>query len=60
VDAHQQKGQPEWFGDEEFKLRRWLVSFASGQECYRVGEFAAMEMTSAIDRVIDLFRSASD
>jgi hypothetical protein len=41
-------------------LRRWLVSFASGQGWYAVGEYVARDAQSAIDRAIAVFGSAAD
>jgi hypothetical protein len=45
--------------DEEFRLRRWLVSFASGREWYAVGEYVALDAQAAIDRAIEVFGNAS-
>ena len=35
---------------DAFRLHRWLVSFASGQEWYPVGEYVAVDAQAAIDR----------
>jgi hypothetical protein len=43
-----------------FQLRRWLVSFASGQGWYAVGEYVAMDAQAAIDRAVEVFGAASD
>jgi hypothetical protein len=59
-EACEQKGQIEPCGSDEFKLCRWLVSFASGREWYPVGEFVALDAASAIDRAIEVFGIASD
>jgi hypothetical protein len=45
---------------EDFRLRRWLVSFASGPGWYPVGEFVALDAQTAIGRAIEIFGSASD
>jgi hypothetical protein len=46
-------------GREEFKLRRWLVSFGSAQDWYHVGEFVALDADSAISRAIEVFGDAT-
>ncbi len=46
-------------GSEQFKLRRWLVSFASAQDWYAVGEFVALDADSAISRAIEVFGDAT-
>jgi hypothetical protein len=51
-----QKGQAEPCGEAATRLRRWLISFSSGREWYPVGEFAALDATSAID----VFGAATD
>jgi len=43
----------------DFKLSRWLVSFASGETWYRVGEFVAADQTTAIERAVAIFGEAS-
>ena len=43
-----------------FRLRRWLVSFASGPGWYAVGEFVALDAQAAIDRAVEVFGAASD
>ena len=45
--------------DEDFRLRRWLVSFASGRGWYPVGEYVARDAQAAIDRAIEVFGAAS-
>ena len=45
---------------EDFRLRRWLVSFASGPGWYPVGEFLALDAQAAIDRAVEVFGTASD
>jgi hypothetical protein len=45
---------------EDFRLRRWLVSFASGPGWYPVGEFVALDAQAAIDRAVEVFGTASD
>jgi hypothetical protein len=45
---------------EDLRLRRWLVSFASGPGWYPVGEFVALDAQSAIDRAVEVFGTASD
>jgi hypothetical protein len=44
---------------EDFRLRRWLVSFASGPGWYAVGEYVALDAQAAIDRAIEVFGAAS-
>ena len=44
---------------EDFRLRRWLVSFASGPGWYPVGEFVALDAQAAIDRAVEVFGTAS-
>src|SRR5438128_10449012 len=44
---------------EDFKLRRWLVSFGSAQDWYPVGEYVALDAGSAIGRAIDVFGEAN-
>jgi hypothetical protein len=46
-------------GSEQFKLRRWLVSFGSAQDWYPVGEFVALDVDSAISRAIEVFGAAT-
>ena len=60
VDAYEQKSQVASCGGDEFKLRRWLVSFASGRDWYPVGEYVAVDASSAIDRAVEIFGTASD
>jgi hypothetical protein len=45
---------------EDFRLRRWLVSFASGPAWYPVGEFVAQNAQTAIDRAVEVLGAASD
>ena len=45
---------------EDFRLRRWLVSFASGPGWYPVGEYVALDAQAAIDRAVEVFGTASD
>jgi hypothetical protein len=56
----QEKGQAEPCSEAAIRLRRWLVSFASGRDWYPVGEFAALDATSAIERAVDVFGAATD
>jgi hypothetical protein len=44
----------------DFRLRRWLVSFASGSGWYAVGEYVALDAQAAIDRAVEVFGKASD
>jgi hypothetical protein len=57
---YQQEEQAGFRSDNEVKLHRWLVSFASGGEWYPVGEFAALDAASAIERAIEIFGCAAD
>ena len=59
-NLEQEKGQAEPCGEAAIRLRRWLVSFASGRAWYPVGEFAALDATSAIERAVDVFGAATD
>jgi hypothetical protein len=45
---------------EDFRLHRWLVSFASGPGWYPVGEFVALDAQAATDRAVEVFGTASD
>jgi len=45
---------------DDFRVRRWLVSFASGQEWYSVGEFVALDAQAAIDRAVEVLGAAAD
>jgi hypothetical protein len=61
TESTREQNQPEEpCSGHEFKLRRWLVSFASGSEWYPAGEFVALNAASAIDRAIEVFGVASD
>ena len=53
------QGQVESRRDHQFRLRRWLVSFASGRKWYPVGEFVALDAAAGIDRAIEIFGPAS-
>jgi hypothetical protein len=44
--------------ENDFKLRRWQVFFASGQEWFPVDEYIALDATAAIDRAIAIFGEA--
>jgi hypothetical protein len=44
---------------DEVKLRRWLVYFSSGQNWYPVGEYVALDATTAIERAIAIFGDAA-
>ena len=57
--ASEPQGQVEPSASNEFKLRRWLVSFASGRQWYPVGEFIALDAAAGIDRAIEIFGPAS-
>jgi hypothetical protein len=46
--------------ESSVNVSRWLVSFASGQEWYPVGEFLALDGASAIERAVEIFGGASD
>ena len=48
------------FECDDFRLHRWLVSFASGREWYTVGEFLALDAQAAIDRAVEVLGAASD
>ena len=58
VDAREQN-RPVVTCGEDFRLRRWLVSFASGPGWYAVGEYVALDAQAAIDRAVEVFGTAS-
>ena len=41
--------------EDQVKLRRWQVYFSSGQKWYPVGEYVALDATTAIERAISIF-----
>ena len=45
---------------QDFRLHRWLVSFASGTGWYAVGEYVALDAQAAIGRAVEVFGTASD
>ena len=59
-DMEEEKEPVEPCSEPATRLRRWLVSFASGRAWYPVGELAALDATSAIERAIDVFGPATD
>jgi hypothetical protein len=59
-DLEEEKGKPDPCGEPAIRLRRWLVSFSSGREWYTVGEFVALDASSAVERAIDVFGGATD
>jgi hypothetical protein len=61
IDEHTQDEKPaESCLEDAVSLHRWLVSFASGQEWYAVGEYVALDAQAAIDRAVEVFGTASD
>jgi hypothetical protein len=44
---------------DDFRLHRWLVSFASGRKWYVAGEFVALDAQAAIDRAVEILGAAS-
>ena len=56
----QHEEQVQSSGEGAVSLHRWLVSFASGQGWYPVGEFVALDAQAAIDRAVEVFGTASD
>jgi hypothetical protein len=58
-ETEQRREQTEGRGDNGLRLRRWLVSFASGPGWYPVGEFVAQDAQAAIDWAIEVFGAAS-
>jgi hypothetical protein len=44
---------------DQCRLSRWLVSFASASDWYRVGEFIALDATAAIERAVAVFGSGA-
>jgi hypothetical protein len=55
----EQRGPVMSYEGDDFRLRRWLVSFASGRGWYAVGEYAALDAQAAIDRAIEVLGAAS-
>jgi hypothetical protein len=51
--------QGDAYRPEDWKLRRWLVSFASGPGWYPVGEFVALDAAAAIGRAVEIFGPAA-
>jgi hypothetical protein len=45
--------------EPDTRLHRWQVFFASGSDWYAVGEFVALDETSAIERAVEVLGSAS-
>ncbi len=39
----------------DWKVRRWHVSYRSGSGWYPVGEFVALDATTAIERAVEIF-----
>jgi hypothetical protein len=61
IDNHTRQQEPaESCLEDAVSLRRWLVSFASGQGWYAVGEYVALDAQAAIDRAVEVFGTASD
>ena len=61
IDDHtQQDESAESCLENAVSLHRWLVSFASGQGWYAVGEYVALDAQAAIDRAVEVFGTASD
>jgi hypothetical protein len=48
------------YESDDFRLSRWLVSFASGREWYPVGEFVALDAQDAFGRAVEVLGAASD
>ena len=46
--------------EDDIRLHRWLVSFASDREWYPVGEYVAVDAESAIERAVEVFGAAAD
>lgn len=47
--------QPATAEDENCRLHRWLVSFASESGWYPVGEYIALDAAAAIERAVEVF-----
>jgi hypothetical protein len=39
----------------DWRLRRWHVSYRSGSGWYPVGEFVALDASTAIERAVEIF-----
>ena len=59
-NLERERGRGEPCGGAAIRMRRWLVSFSSGRAWYPVGEFAARDASSAIDRAVDIFGAATN
>ena len=46
-------GEPD--GGADWTLRRWYVSYRSGDDWYPVGEFVALTAAAAIERAVEVF-----
>jgi len=44
----------------DWRLRRWQVSFRSGEQWYPVGEYVALDEASAIERAIAVLGQGAD